>query len=928
MAGGEGSNSQQVDVQGLLNTILQEFKTLHHSGLELMNNRMDQLEENQQKLQENIRPLPEAQRRNNVQPHLRPRRNIQPPSPHNTDEPDDEEFGENWERPKHHNNHHRRDEDEAINSVKFQVPPFQEKSDPEAFLQWERRLELIFDVQQLTDQQKLRVAVMEFSDYALAWWDQLSINRRRNREAPVRTWTELRTLMRKRFVPPHYHCEVLRRLQSIQQGSRSVEEYYKEVETLLLQADIHEDQEQTMSRFSNGLQRDIADAVEMYQYVDLEEMVHLAIKLEKQLKSKRMQGNQFKLSPTVGFPKAPLPKHINKGKEIAGVDSTRPKPPTYAPPKNTTRSRDVLCFKCQGRGHFANQCPNKRTMVLTISGEYESESETEEVNEANSYHQEAVESIPESNLTLVTLRALSTLPNEVEDTEQRENLFHGRCKIATKVCSLIKIATKVCSLIIDGGSCTNVINDLAVKRLNLRINLHPRPYKLQWLNNCGEINVTKQVLVEIELQGYKDEVKCDVVPMQACHILLGRPWQFDKEVVHDGRRNRYTFTHAGQTIVLKPLSPREVNEDKKYLYKQFAKAREKRNQRKDNKMVGYVAESTLCEESNLKPFLESPATKGKDRVCVDPAKVAAIQEWPTPTSVRDVRNFHGLASFYRRFVRNFSTIAALLTAITKKEDKFEWGSEQQNAFDTLKSKLTCAPVLALPDFSKPFELDCDASGLGIGAVLSQEKKPVAFFSEKIHGAVLNYSTYDKELYSLVRALQTWQHYLRPRDFVVYTDHESLKHIKSQSKLSTRHILWISFIDTFPYVVKYKKGKENIVADALSRRYALVTTLESKLLGFSYLKELYATDPDFSDIFAKCNSHAFERKERFPELRKSKLTPRGDGPFRVLERINDNAYKLELPSEYQVHATFNVSDLNLFDIADEYLVRENKKAFQE
>ncbi|XP_051115673.1 uncharacterized protein LOC127240867 isoform X2 [Andrographis paniculata] len=102
---------------------------------------------------------------------------------------------------------------------------------------------------------------------------------------------------------------------------------------------------------------------------------------------------------------------------------------------------------------------------------------------------------------------------------------------------------------------------------------------------------------------------------------------------------------------------------------------------------------------------------------------------------------------------------ALQVSTVKKEDKFEWGSEQQNAFDTLNSKLTCAPVLALHDFFKPFELD--ASGVGINAVLSQEKRPVAFFSEKLHGAALNYSTYNKELYSLVRALQTWQHYVRP-----------------------------------------------------------------------------------------------------------------------------------------------------------------------
>ena len=117
----------------------------------------------------------------------------------------------------------------------------------------------------------------------------------------------------------------------------------------------------------------------------------------------------------------------------------------------------------------------------------------------------------------------------------------------------------------------------------------------------------------------------------------------------------------------------------------------------------------------------------------------------------------------------------------------------------------------------------------------QEKRPIAYFSEKLNGTALNYSIYDKELSALVRALETWQQYLWPKKFVIHTDHESLKHLKGQGK-------------TFPYVIKYKQGKENIVADALSRRYALISTLNAKLLGFEYIKELYVNDDDFASVF--------------------------------------------------------------------------------
>jgi len=164
-------------------------------------------------------------------------------------------------------------------------------------------------------------------------------------------------------------------------------------------------------------------------------------------------------------------------------------------------------------------------------------------------------------------------------------------------------------------------------------------------------------------------------------------------------------------------------------------------------------------------------------------------------------------------VKDFSTIAAPLNAIVKKDVVFKWGQNQIKAFESLKEKLTKAPNLALPKFTKTFEIECDASNIGIGAVLLQEGHPIAYFSEKLKGRHLNYSTYDKELYALVRALQIWQHYLFPKEFVIHSDHESLKYLKGQSKLNKRHAKWVEFLEQFPYVIKQTQGKINVVADA-------------------------------------------------------------------------------------------------------------------
>jgi hypothetical protein len=162
-----------------------------------------------------------------------------------------------------------------------------------------------------------------------------------------------------------------------------------------------------------------------------------------------------------------------------------------------------------------------------------------------------------------------------------------------------------------------------------------------------------------------------------------------------------------------------------------------------------------------------------------------------------------------------------------------------------------APHLQLPDFNKTFELECDASGIGLGGVLLQERKPVSYFSEKLSGPILNYSTYDKELYALVRCLETWQHYLWPKEFIIHSDPKFLKHIRSQRKLNHGHAKWVKFIEYFPYVIKHKKGKENVIADALSMRYALLIQLDCKIFGLETIKDQYVHDADFKNVLLHC-----------------------------------------------------------------------------
>lgn len=202
-------------------------------------------------------------------------------------------------------------------------------------------------------------------------------------------------------------------------------------------------------------------------------------------------------------------------------------------------------------------------------------------------------------------------------------------------------------------------------------------------------------------------------------------------------------------------------------------------------------------------------------VTVDPEKIESIQGWPKPTSPKALRGFLGLCGYYRKFIQHFGKIASPLTRMLKK-DGFEWTPMAEEAFVKLKKAMTCAPVLALPNFSKKFIVECDASGTGVGAVLLQER-PIAFFSHALQGNHLLLSTYEKEMLALVLAVQKWRPYLLGQTFIVRTDHQSLKHLWSQRITTSAQQKWLFKLMGYSFTIEYKGGKENIVADALSRR---------------------------------------------------------------------------------------------------------------
>ncbi|KAL0556838.1 hypothetical protein IC582_005355 [Cucumis melo] len=207
----------------------------------------------------------------------------------------------------------------------------------------------------------------------------------------------------------------------------------------------------------------------------------------------------------------------------------------------------------------------------------------------------------------------------------------------------------------------------------------------------------------------------------------------------------------------------------------------------------------------------------KAGVSVDPAKIEAVTGWTRPSTVSEVRSFLGLAGYYRRFVENFSRIATPLTQLTRKGAPFVWSKACEDSFQNLKQKLVTAPVLTVPDGSGSFVIYSDASKKGLGCVLMQQGKMVAYASRQLKSHEQNYPTHDLELAAVVFALKIWRHYLYGEKIQIFTDHKSLKYFFTQKELNMRQRRWLELVKDYDCEILYHPGKANVVADALSRK---------------------------------------------------------------------------------------------------------------
>nr|GEW23027.1 RNA-directed DNA polymerase [Tanacetum cinerariifolium] len=407
----------------------------------------------------------------------------------------------------------------------------------------------------------------------------------------------------------------------------------------------------------------------------------------------------------------------------------------------------------------------------------------------------------------------------------RNNIFRTKC--TTK--------RKVCNVIIDGGSCGNMVATSMVEKLGLDVQDHPEPYQLTWLK--------KRSFVKFQ------DVFSDDIP-------TGLPLMRDIQQCID-------FI-PGSTIPEQACVSRAVNKiTVKYRFPipHF------------NDLIEQLHGARIFSKIDLRSGYHQIRMRPEDEWKTDFKTRDGLYEWMVmpfgisnaPSTFMRLMN-HVFKPFIGRFV-----VVYFDDILVYSRDTTQHLSDLQQVFCVLReqklyanekkchflaNEVTQAPVLALPNFEEVFHVECDASGLGIGGVLSQNQRPIVFFSEKFNEARRKYSTYDKEFYTIVRSLDYWRHCLLFAKFVLFSDHEALKYINGQHKLSPRHAKWVEFLQAYSFAIRHKAGSANVIADALSRRHVLTSSLQIQVPGFDTFRALYQDDPDFHTICSSCATTPF------------------------------------------------------------------------
>ncbi|CAL2249473.1 unnamed protein product [Prunus armeniaca] len=431
--------------------------------------------------------------------------------------------------------------------IKIEVVDFYGKMHVEDYLDWEASLENYFEWKPMAEDRKVLFVKLKLKSTALQWWKRVEEQRARQGKQKINTWDRMKSKLRKQFLPADYTMELYEQFHNLKQRDMSVEEYTSEFNNLSIRVGLNETNEQMTSRYLSGLNQTIRDKMGVVRLFNLEDARQYALMAERRL-SRRGGKRAVSSHPDTGSqsdeeanPSTRIGgRNSSANKSEKGKETTQFHPPNDANVKNSKAgsTSQARCFNCGEVGHKSYACPQRRINLVGDKINFPEPSYDVYGNE-----EEVIDLLPVEGECLLVRRVITT-PKVEEEDWRRHNIFRTR----------VLCEEKVCNVIFDGGSSENIISKEAVEKLKLPIEKHPNPYKVAWFRKGSEVPITSRCLVKFTIGNtIEDEAWCDVVPTDACHILLGRPWLFDKDMMHSTKANTYSFYKDGRKWTLQSL---------------------------------------------------------------------------------------------------------------------------------------------------------------------------------------------------------------------------------------------------------------------------------------------------------------------------------------------------------------------------------------
>ncbi|CAL9236894.1 unnamed protein product, partial [Arabidopsis halleri] len=427
---------------------------------------------------------------------------------------------------------------------KVDIPEFSGGLRGDTLVDWLVTVEEVLDFKQVPNNRRVPLVATKFRGHAASWWQQLKASRNRDNKSPIDSWEKLKKKLKQTFLPHNYDRTMYTRLQNLKQGTRSVDEYAEEFYVLLTRNEINDNEVQLVSRFIGGLRSQLQNALAQFDPTSIAEAHRRAASFEQQQRS----GNWSSTSNRGRVQEMNTPKAETATKENTDTATPRPTSVTEDPALRRSSRNALRCFNCGEPGHRQTACPQQTKRGLLVDEQphvdeplYDSDEEDRSNNDTVLHHTHG------DNGPLLLVGRTCLIPEAKTESWLRTNIFRSTCTIKGRLC------TAVCSFIIDSGSSRNVIAEEAVRKLGLPIEAHPAPYNLGWLSDAVNMRVTHRSMVPFSIGPYyKDRMYCDIAPIDVCHLLLGRPWEYDRKITHDGLKNTYRFVWETHQILLMP----------------------------------------------------------------------------------------------------------------------------------------------------------------------------------------------------------------------------------------------------------------------------------------------------------------------------------------------------------------------------------------